>query len=56
VVSLPELNHDVVDVDLDDLSDEVIKAMLHAVLVCQPGILQAEGHHHIVVRVEWTNE
>jgi hypothetical protein len=33
VVRLPGFDHDVVDVDLDDLTDEVVEAPLHTTLI-----------------------
>jgi hypothetical protein len=56
VVGLPGLDHDVVYVDLDDLSDEVIETLLHAALVCQPDIFEAERHCHIAVHAKRSDE
>ena len=37
-------NHDVVDVGLDGLPDEVPETLEHTTLVCSPNVLQIEWH------------
>jgi len=49
------LDHDVVDVYLDDLSD-FVKALLHASLVRHPGVFEAKGHRHVALCAEWSDE
>jgi hypothetical protein len=56
VVGLPGLDHNAVDVNLNDLFDKAIEASLHVALVHHPGILEAEGHRHLVVCAERGNE
>jgi hypothetical protein len=52
VVGFPRFDDDAIDVHLDNLPDEVVKASLDAALICCPSILEAEGHPHVAVRAE----
>ena len=54
MVGPPGLDHDVVDVDLNDLSDFVM-APLHAVQVRHPDIFEANEHRHVALRAEWSD-
>ena len=49
------LDHDAVDVYLDDLSN-FVKAPLHASLVRHPGVFEAKGHRHVALCAEWSDE
>ena len=46
----------VVDVDLDDLSYELLQAGLHRALVCGSSVLQHEGHHLVTEYTVWCDE
>jgi hypothetical protein len=56
LVGLLGFHHDVIDVCLNGLLDEVAKTFDHAALVGCAGILQAERHRNITIQAERGDE
>ena len=50
------LDHNVVNIGLNGLLDDVPKTLEHTTLVCSPSVLQTEQHCDIVERSEWGDE
>jgi hypothetical protein len=48
-VCLRELDDDVVNIDLDVAADLLLQARLHTPLIGGSGVLEPEGHRHVVV-------
>ena len=48
------LDHDIINVDLDQLADEIMKNVIHDTLIRCTGIFQSRGHDQVLEQPDRT--
>src|SRR6185503_5533579 len=48
------LDHDIINVDLYQLADEIMKNVIHGTLICCTGIFQSKGHDQVLEQPDRT--